>query len=646
MRCAVLLASLVFAAVWQVAPALAASPGTVPATPAVAGEARPLVTVRLFLDLECPYSRQAWPVYRDAVKGFPAAELLVHHLPLSRHRHAVPAAMAAVAARQQGKEAEFIDALLRDPVPDSDALARAARVAGLDGDALARFVQAPQAAAQVERERQAGLAFGIQATPSALVGGRGIAGSPPPEALLRALQGAAQSARTLQAEAGPNADVERLGLLRGTPEFAGAFDALRGGRVAGRAPVAATAPSTGRLGDRWRVAIGSSDLAAGKSEARVTAVLLLDPTSAWHMGQLRELLALQARHDVRTVVKLLPRADARGRLERGQSAGLDVALLLTAAAQGWPEVAPKLLAALSQRPPMTGADVEALAAAQGMDPVALRKAAEAPAATVAVQQGIALAERVDAWPGAIFLNGRRWLGHALDTGLAPAIDSLRAEFQSQAARMRGQPAAKVYAALVDQGRWRSDADLDLHAPETLGDLASLPELGSVGVPVHLFVDFASPHSRAAFFMVRRLVTSTEMPIRLRMSSIASSSEPCVTPSGAAFVVAHRMGKGMAMAELLFEARSPNQWQAIFGFVKKLRLKLGDFQKTVDHESTREVARTTARVKSRLDMADEPVLYIGDRLYVGPLDEARIERAIRLLQHSLPSVPAAPRSLSD
>ena len=608
------------------------------------------VTVRLFLDLECPFSRQAWPVYRDAIRAAPAAELLVHHLPLSRHRLAAAAATAAVAARQQGKELAFVDALLREPVPDPAAIARAAAAAGLDGDAMARFVQKPDAAAQVERERQAGLAFGIQATPSALLNGRGIPGSPPPEALARALQVAARAAAVLQAEAGANADVERIGILRGAPEFLPAFDALRGGRAV--AGASAPAAPSGRLGDRYRVRLLDTDLQAGRRDAAVTAVLLLDPTSAWQMGQLRDLMALQARHDLRIVARMLPRLDGRGRVVRGRTSALDVSLLLAALVQGWPDLAPGLLVAVAKSPVLaSAADVETLAAGLGgpavtagqgfgrpgsataMPAIAadvLRKAADAPPATVAVQQAVESAERLEAQPGALFLNGRRWFGHVGDAGLAVGLTSLAAESRQMAAAQRLAP-ADVYARLVETGRWRSDAEMDLQPPESMGDDALLPDMGMAGVPVHLFVDFASPHSRAAFYMVRRLVDSADLPIRLRMVSIASSAEPCVTPSGAGFIVAHKMGKGMAFAERLFDARDPNTWQTIFGIAKRLRLRVGDFQVGVDAASTRTVAVATARIKTRLDMTDEPVLYIGGRLYTGPLDEGRIERAIRFVQ---------------
>lgn len=599
--------------------------------PALAGAAapsRPLVTVRLFVDLECPHSRLAWPVYRDALRAFPQTQLIIHHMPLTRHPHAQMAAIAAVAARAQGLEQAFIDALLRDPVPDAAAIARAATVAGLDADDFARHIEAPAAASTVERERQAGFAFGIQATPSALVNGRGIAGAPPTEALARALQLASQDALAARRVQGAAADVERLGLMREAPEFAAAFDSLVAGRPVSAAAAALPA-APARLGTRFRVDLDGAEWAAGAASAPVTAVLFLDPLSGWQMAQLRALLAYHPGTTLRVVAKALPRLDTRGQLDRAQPGPLEVALLLAAAVQLKPDSADKLLAQLAVRADLSPADVEAAAGALGIAQADLRRAALAPSASARVQATVALAARVDAQPGALYLNGRRWLGQATDPALGAALQACTAE--SRQRQSSGIAPDRVYASLIEQGRSITDAERDLLAPEVLGDTSLLPEFGSNGPLVHLFVDFASPHSRAAFYMVRRLVGSADLGIRLRMVSIASASEPAVTASGAAFVAAAHMGKGMAFAEQLFGARDPNHWPTLFAIVKKLHLPLAEFQKRVDAESTRAVAAMAARLLRRLDMADEPVLYMGDRLYAGPLDEGRIERAIGLLR---------------
>ncbi len=609
---------------------LAASPSLLAAPPVAAAPARPLVTIRLFIDLECPYSRQAWPVYRDVVAALPSAHLIVHHLPLSRHTRAMTAAVAAVAARQQGLEYPFIDALLHDPVPDAAALTKAAVAAGLDGAAMAKFVESPTAKEIVLREQQAGLAFGIGATPSSLINGRGISGVPPAEALARAVKVAQTQAEQAIVLAGLSADVERIGLLCNMPEFAIAFDALRAGRALNLSP---SPPSLlGQLGQRYRVELRAIELSLGAADAKVTAVLFVDPASPWQWAQLRDLAARAANGELRAVAKILPRLDARGQLS-GHAGAVDVALLVVAATRTNPDIAAKWLKSLLQKPALTQADLESATAVAGLDGAALRKAAELPATTVDLQENMRLAAHVEAQGGSIYLNGRRWLGHAGDSGLSNAI----AECNSEVTPLlqRGLTPPQAYAQLTGDAKFRGDAELDLLPSEILGEMTDLPHFGSAGTPVHLFVDFASPHSRAAFFMLKRLVGRGDTPIVLTLASIASAAEPCVTPAGAAFYVADKMGKGLEFADGLFNARNPNDWPTIFALTKKLHLSQPQLQKGLETEPIRQIARMTAKLKTQLDMGEEPVLYIGDQLYQGPLDESRIERAVRFVQTHAP-----------
>ncbi len=590
-----------------------------------------VVTVRFFIDLACPYSRQAWPLVRETLRRAPDALLVVQHLPLSIHPLAMPAAVAAVAARAQDKELAFVDALMREPTPDAAAIARAATVAGMNLAAFDKTRNDPAVAAQVVREQQAGLAMGIRTTPSALINGRGLSGVPHPESLQRALQTARARALRDRADGGTAADLERIGLLRQAPEFVAALDALR----LGRALEPANPSPHGCLGPRWRVPVAEGDLAFGP-EAPLTVVLFLDPTHPWQLQELATLLQMQleeakaGRADIRIIAKLLLPESHRA----WKTPTPPLALWLAAAVLTAPPKALALLRDLAGNA-VRADDVEAKLAALGLDPAAVRKAADAPATTAWLQVAADLARRTEAAPGAIFVNGRRWLGHAGDDGLHTALADLRAECKS----LPGKPAA-VYASLVAQGRSLQDAELDLAAPEPPDALPVLPTLGKSGQPVALFVDFRSPHSRAAFFMLRRLVQSKDVPIRLTLAVIPHGAEPGKSASGEAILAATRLGKGLELAEALFNLDKPNEWPTMAAAVKKTKLDLPTLQKSAAAPEVQDALRAVWRARQRLDMRDEPVIYIGDRLYQGPLDESRLERAVRFVRDD-PSPPSAP-----
>lgn len=580
-----------------------------------------LVTVRLFLDLECPFSRQAWPIYRHALASHPEVGLVVQHLPLSRHPLAMPAAVATVAARAQGKEIQFIEALLGEPSPDAAGIERAAQQVGLNLETFEKARRDPAISAQVEREHQAGLAFGIRSTPSALLNGRGLAGVPPVEALERALQVAIERARRDRAELGAQADLERAGLLRHAPDFVPALDAMRDGRAC---QVPETTPQIrGQLGPLWKVTLQPADLAFGK-ESPLTAVLFLDPTHRAEVKELETLRKLQAeRKDLRVVVKLLL-FESR----RAWKQSIPPLALWLAAAQLTSVEKTLILLEKLQTGTLDFAQWETAAQQLGLDPQTLRRTADTPATTAWLQQNAELARRIQASPGAIFINGRRWLGQAADNGLPLALNEL----------MAAQKKPQNYEKLIANGRLLQDVELDLAPPEPLGVLNGLPALTQIGPPVVLFVDFRSPHSRAAFYMLRRLALSAEQPIRLSVASIASGAEPGVTPSGAALIAAARLGKGLEMAEALFSVQKPDDWTSIYTLLKKMKLDQTTLQKAVEAPETRETLRSVWKARQRLDMQDEPVIYLGNRLYQGPLDEARLERAVQFVRSESPMLP--------
>ncbi len=586
------------------------------------------VTVRVFVDLECPYSRQAWPRYRQATDPYSGATLVIQHLPLSAHPLAMTAAVAAVAARAQGKEGAFLDALFQEAKPDEAAIQRAAAAAQLD---LALFDGARTDAklqSQVVMEQQSALALGIRSTPSALVNGAGLGGVPQVAVLQRAIQ----RARRLAGALPPSADFERLALVAKDADFVPALDAVRKARA-----LAKSAQPSGMLADRWQVTVTENDLTFGQANAPLTIVLFVDPARTGQLGELARLLQLQAeeakagRADIRVVAKLLL-PDTRGAWQKGT---LPAALWLAAAALAAPPKAALLLRDLAQKV-ATAADLATHSATLGLDAAVVRKNADAPAATAWLQLSADLARRTDAVPGAIFVNGRRWLGLAGDDALHAALDDLRAEWKALSAKP-----ATSYAALVAGGRYLQDVDLDLAAAETSNPSDVAPANGKTGQPVALFVDFRSPHSRAAFYMLRRLVTSKDLAIRLTLAVIPHGAEPGLTPSGAAILAATQLGKGLELAEALFNADKPDDWPTILAAAKKCKLDPATLKKTVALDPTQTALRQVWQARQELDMRDEPAIFIGNRPYQGPLDEARLERAVRYVrdQSSPPSAPA-------
>ncbi len=137
------------------------------------------VTVVEFSDFQCPFCSRAVPAVKHVEQAFKDDVRVVwKHLPLAFHPNAMPAALAAEAARQQGKFWEMHDRLFAAQQALSDAAyVRLAKELGLD---LARFEAArrdPAVRQRVEEDAKAAAAAGVTGTPTFVVNGEPVVGS-------------------------------------------------------------------------------------------------------------------------------------------------------------------------------------------------------------------------------------------------------------------------------------------------------------------------------------------------------------------------------------------------------------------------------------------------------------------------------------
>ena len=104
----------------------------------VRGSSRAPVTLVAFSDFQCPFCARAEPTLAELLKTYgDKLRVVWKHQPLSGHPQAMPAALAAEAARQQGKFWEMHDRLFSHQAELSpQAYERWAAELGLD---VARF---------------------------------------------------------------------------------------------------------------------------------------------------------------------------------------------------------------------------------------------------------------------------------------------------------------------------------------------------------------------------------------------------------------------------------------------------------------------------------------------------------------------------
>lgn len=150
----------------------------------VIGNADAPLTVVEFLDYECPFSSQAFPIIREAATKYPEKiRLIIRDLPLDDiHPNARPAAEAAACANAQNRFWAYHDKLFQNQQTlDKEHLILFAEQTGLDKDSFVQCLDGGRFRAEVQEDFQAGVEAGAVGTPTFYINGRKFQGVIPEE---------------------------------------------------------------------------------------------------------------------------------------------------------------------------------------------------------------------------------------------------------------------------------------------------------------------------------------------------------------------------------------------------------------------------------------------------------------------------------
>lgn len=151
------------------------------------GSADAPVQIVVFTDFECPYCAETDPVLKRVYEtSGGAVSLVMRDFPMPNRLAAIPAAIAARCAHQQGKYWPFHELLFQNRTQLTAENFRAfAGLVGADVAAFDRCVADPSIRAALDREVAQARAYGIDATPTMFVNGRLVAGTATFEQLSR-----------------------------------------------------------------------------------------------------------------------------------------------------------------------------------------------------------------------------------------------------------------------------------------------------------------------------------------------------------------------------------------------------------------------------------------------------------------------------
>lgn len=140
---------------------------------AVKGAENAPVTITLFDDFECPYCARLVPTLEQVMAAYPRQVRLVYkHFPLSMHKFANSAAIASIAARNQGKFWPLHDELFANYNKLSEIKIRQlAESVGLDMKRFDQDIADPALQQEVAADTQLGTKAGVRGTPAVYING-------------------------------------------------------------------------------------------------------------------------------------------------------------------------------------------------------------------------------------------------------------------------------------------------------------------------------------------------------------------------------------------------------------------------------------------------------------------------------------------
>jgi len=140
---------------------------------AVKGAKNAPVTITVFDDFQCPYCARLVPTLEQVLAAYPTQVRVVYkHFPLSMHKFAEQAAIASIAARNQGKFWPMHDLLFANYNKLNDAKIRElAETVGLDMARFDKDLVNPALKQEVAADMQLGAKAGVRGTPAVYLNG-------------------------------------------------------------------------------------------------------------------------------------------------------------------------------------------------------------------------------------------------------------------------------------------------------------------------------------------------------------------------------------------------------------------------------------------------------------------------------------------
>jgi protein-disulfide isomerase len=597
-----------------VAPTAPAAPGRPPVATEVykvtvgnapvRGGTAPKVTIIAFSEFQCPFCGRVKPTLDQIEKTYGNdVQISFKHFPLSFHPNAMPAAIAAEAAKDQGKFWQMHDKMFANQTAlDRPSLEKYAQEIGLDMTQFKAALDSSKGKAQIEANMKEGNQFGVRGTPGFFINGRFFRGAQPFDNFKALID-----EELKKADAKLKSGVSRQGLYAAIIK-----DGLDKAAVPTPPPPSPGQPAPGAV---YRAEIGNAPV-KGAKDALVTIVQYSDFQCPF-CGRVEptvDQIMKEYNGKVRVVWKDLP-------LPFHQNAMPAAIAARAANEQGkfWP-MHDKLF---SNQQALDRPSLEKYAQELGLNMARFKAALDTKKHEAEIQADAASGNKIGAnGTPAFFINGISLSGAQPFESFKAVIDQELKKAEALVAK--GTPKAKLYDAILKNaqaGVAPAAAQAAPAGPDTDTKVwpvtpGSAPAKGPKNAPITMvvFSDFQCPFCGRIEPTLSKLESEYPGKLRIVWKNYPLPFHQNAKPAAYAALAAGEQGKFWEMHDKLFSNQQALDRASLEKYGQELGLNMDKFKAGLDGGATKFDAQIAADMKegTTVDVNGTPATFVNGR----------------------------------
>jgi protein-disulfide isomerase len=570
--------------------------------PRIGGQ-EPKITLITFSEFQCPYSGRAKGTLEELRKIYKDdLQISFRHYPLPFHSNAMPAAIAAVAAAEQGKFWEMHDKIFahQQALTPADLEKYAAEI-GLDMAKYKAAIENPKTKEKVEADLKMGNNFGVQGTPSFFMNGRAFSGAYPLDSFKNAFDEEIKKVDAKLASGTPRAELYATLIKDGLDKAAPRKEPAR--------------PGEPQPGEVYKADVKGAAI-KGPKDALVTIVQFSDfqcPFCSRVEPTIDQIMKEYA-GKVRVAWRNLPLAfhnNAKG------------AAIAAKAAQQQGKFWQMHEILFKNQSALSAADLEKYAKEIGLNMAKFKAAIADKKTAEEVDAEAAMGNKIGArGTPAFFINGTFLSGARPFDQFKARIDE---ELKKAEALAKKVGKAKVYDALmktakaeVSSGDSKPAGGEAAPGPVKKVEVGNAPTRGPKNAPITvvLFSDFECPFCGRVEPSIAELEKAFPGKVRVAWKNMPLSFHRNAKPAAEAALAAHEQGKFWQMHEILFKNQRALSAADLEKYAKEIGLDMGKFKAAMDSHKFAAQIEADSKQGEALGVSGTPAAFVNGRLVSG------------------------------